>query len=98
MTDVSGIDSEAIELSKDWTTPLWVAEVIKVGLSKDPVDALLIFKKLADVFDRRNDLILNQTLGDEAMLDVLVDRRREALDVAQEEWVDAIVKKKEATV
>jgi hypothetical protein len=51
-------DQEVIALKGNPETPYWVADVIEVALTKDPVDALLAFEKLAEVFDRRNQAIL----------------------------------------
>lgn len=49
------IDQEANELMANLETPYWVADTIGIALTKDPVDALLAFEKLAEVFKRRND-------------------------------------------
>ena len=51
-------DQEVIALKGNPETPYWVADVIEVALTKDPVDALLAFEKLSEVFDRRNQAIL----------------------------------------
>ena len=49
MDTVERIDA----LLADPSTPRWVAEVIRVALTKDAVDAANAFEVLAEVFDAR---------------------------------------------
>ena len=46
------------ELLTDPATPFWAADVIRVALTKDPVDAAGVFEVLARTFSERADAIL----------------------------------------
>ena len=46
------------ELLNDPATPFWAADVIRVALTKDPVDAAGVFEVLAQAFSARADKIL----------------------------------------
>lgn len=48
------------QLLRDPSTPFWAADVIRVALSKDPVDATGVFEVLARSFSARADQILKQ--------------------------------------
>ena len=48
----------AEELLTDPSTPFWAAEVIRVALGKDPVDAAGVFDVLAQAFAARAHAIL----------------------------------------